>query len=380
MEAERQIEKRPKHHRGSAPLTAQPSHSRPNLHPLLGMQRHVGNQAVQSLLRSRAIQAKLAIGQPNDLYEQEADRVADRVMRMPDPAQISPIVSASPPELRRVCSQCENETNKKLQTKVASSTPSRVGSRAPASDVPYIVSEVLSSPGQPLDPATRAFFEPRFGLDLTHVRMHDDAPAASSATAVDALAYTVGNHVVFAKGQYAPNNNCGRSLLAHELTHVVQQSRSTVQPSVQRACSDGTWINEYDGCSLPAFLAGPLGIKDKNNPAGGSDTQFGLGIPTSAGGKACDTHDECYQTCSLPGKEHCDQQFGEQMLAICAASSESASVKANCIAKALVYFGGVSVFGDIAFSQRQAQVCGCSLLGKPGPGDFPTPPSGEQPA
>lgn len=89
--------------------------------------------------------------------------------------------------------------------------------------VPPIVHEVLHSPGQTLDEQSRAFFEPRFGQDFSHVRVHSDARAAVSAAAVNAMAYTFGNHVVFGSEQYALANSAGRELLAHELAHVVQQ-------------------------------------------------------------------------------------------------------------------------------------------------------------
>jgi hypothetical protein len=89
---------------------------------------------------------------------------------------------------------------------------------------PPIVHEVLGSPGQPLDQATRAFMEPRFGHDFSQVRVHTDARAVESTGGVNALAYTVGQDVVFGPGQYAPKTSEGRRLLAHELTHVVQQS------------------------------------------------------------------------------------------------------------------------------------------------------------
>jgi hypothetical protein len=92
------------------------------------------------------------------------------------------------------------------------------------SEIPTIVHEVLRSPGRPLDAATRAFFEPRFGHDFSEVRVHTDAKAAESARSVNALAYTVGRDVVFGTGQYAPYSREGRRLLAHELGHVVQQS------------------------------------------------------------------------------------------------------------------------------------------------------------
>lgn len=89
--------------------------------------------------------------------------------------------------------------------------------------VPPIVHDVLNSSGQPLDAGAKAFMEPRFGHDFTGVRVHTDARAAESARSVNALAYTVGRNVVFGMGQYAPGTGEGKRLLAHELTHVVQQ-------------------------------------------------------------------------------------------------------------------------------------------------------------
>jgi hypothetical protein len=98
--------------------------------------------------------------------------------------------------------------------------------------VPAVVHEVLGSSGQPLDPTTRASMEARLGHDFTHVRVHTDGRAAASAWAVDALAFTVGRHVVFGHGQYAPGTAAGRRLLAHELTHVVQQAgNGTARPT-----------------------------------------------------------------------------------------------------------------------------------------------------
>jgi hypothetical protein len=88
---------------------------------------------------------------------------------------------------------------------------------------PFIVSDVLRAPGRPLDAATRAFMEPHFGHDFSRVRVHTDGPAAESARAVDARAYTVGRSVVFGAGQYAPETEGGRKLLAHELAHTLQQ-------------------------------------------------------------------------------------------------------------------------------------------------------------
>lgn len=89
---------------------------------------------------------------------------------------------------------------------------------------PSIIKEVLRSPGHALDAKTRAFMEQRFNYNFSGVRVHTDSPASQSAKAVNALAYTVGNNIVFSAGQYDPTSSRGRQLVAHELSHVVQQS------------------------------------------------------------------------------------------------------------------------------------------------------------
>ncbi len=88
---------------------------------------------------------------------------------------------------------------------------------------PGAVHDVLRAPGRPLDAETRAYFEPRFGRDFREIRVHDDAEAAQSASAIFASAFTVGSHVVFGDGRFSPTTPKGRRLLAHELTHVMQQ-------------------------------------------------------------------------------------------------------------------------------------------------------------
>jgi len=89
---------------------------------------------------------------------------------------------------------------------------------------PPIMHDVLRSPGQPLDQTTRSFFEPRFGHDFSRVRVHSDAAAATSSRAIGARAYAAGEQIVFGAGQYRPESRSGLRLLAHELSHVVQQS------------------------------------------------------------------------------------------------------------------------------------------------------------
>lgn len=113
------------------------------------------------------------------------------------------------------CEECKGKKNPLQRKPVTESS---------ADEVPPIVHEVLRSPGRPLDSATRAFMEPRFGCDFSHVRVHSDAKAAESARAVNALAYTVGRDVTFGAGQYALGTARGDKILAHELTHVAQQA------------------------------------------------------------------------------------------------------------------------------------------------------------
>ena len=156
------------------------------------------------------IQTKLTVNRPGDAYEQEADSVADRVMRC---------------SCGGTCSKCSADES--LQTKRV-----QAGDEGSAA-APPIVDEVLASSGQPLDAAARSFMEPRFGHDFGHVRVHADERAAESARAVGALAYTVGSNIVFGSGQYAPATQTGRRLLAHELTHVEQQRGAK---AVQRVC------------------------------------------------------------------------------------------------------------------------------------------------
>jgi hypothetical protein len=168
------------------------------------------------------LQAKLELGMPGDIHEQEADRVADQVMRMPEPkgrsnAPVDISGDATAPAPR-------------VQTK-STHAGSNGGIVAPP-----LVHDVLCSPGQPLDAATRAFMEPRFGRDFSGVRVHIDSRAVEANRAVRAKAFTVGNHLAFGLGQYAPATQQGKSLIAHELMHTVQQSGSPIL--LQRAEND----------------------------------------------------------------------------------------------------------------------------------------------
>jgi hypothetical protein len=237
----------------------------------------MGNQAAQRLLRDGVIQAKLTVNQPGDRFEQEADRVADQVMKMSEPGISPAAVSTNrgtvgslqrkcacggSTSLTGECADCRKdkllETNgARLQRKLtigasnepleqeadrvadqvlaAPSNPAVRGASlhiqrftgqpsAAADTVPASVDHVLASPGRSLDPALQQDMEQRFGHDFSRVRIHTGSSAEQSARDVDAHAYTVGQSIVFDTGRYSSGTSEGRRLLAHELTHVVQQS------------------------------------------------------------------------------------------------------------------------------------------------------------
>lgn len=149
-----------------------------------------------------------------------------RTLNVAEPA-ITPVTGGV---LQRACAcgkhtsaggECE-ECNKKREGTLQRATVNT----NPVHQIPPIVHEVLRSPGQLLDPTTRAFMEPRFGHDFSSVRVHTDAKAAESGQAVNAPAYTVGRDIVFGAGQHTPQTAASQKLMAHELTHVVQQARA----------------------------------------------------------------------------------------------------------------------------------------------------------
>jgi Domain of unknown function (DUF4157) len=144
------------------------------------------------------LQAKLQIDTPGDVYEQEADRIAEQVVAT------SPVSAVADVSFR-------------IQRVTGQWSPS-------AESAPPSVERTLATAGQPLEPALRNDMEQRFGHDFSGVRVHSGALAEQSARDVQAHAYTAGTSVVFGAGRYAPQTRAGRRLLAHELTHVVQQS------------------------------------------------------------------------------------------------------------------------------------------------------------
>jgi len=262
------------------------------------------------------LRAELRIGAPDDRFEQEADRVAEKVMRQPEPHALERAALSRPPRLatriqrackeceeelssqplaiQRTCSKCEEERSSSPLTirrtreqcdgelsrrplaiqrtcskreeersghssaiqrtcseRADESYPRPAEETIHANAMPGRTPEVTRDPGaridgllaggRPLPESVRAFFEPRFGHDFRRVRIHTDEGASESARALNARAYTLGRHIVFARGEYASETAAGRRLLAHELAHTVQQETAggSAAVAVQRTIGDG---------------------------------------------------------------------------------------------------------------------------------------------
>jgi hypothetical protein len=224
---------------------AKPERAAPRANnPLLAQQRALGNQAVQRMLLAGVIQAKLTVGRPNDPYEQEADRVAETVMRMPEPevrrqSEPSPRKDEDEDPLR--AEPAAERQPRPLQRKAKGAGITHVGDAA--------LAQRLRSPdgGFPLAAGTRAFFERRFGYDFSEVRVHDAYRDRADASALSARAFTYGKHIWLGHGEGVGDT----SLLAHELTHVVQQGAAvrrkplvagSVAPRIQRS-----WLGDVAG-------------------------------------------------------------------------------------------------------------------------------------
>lgn len=241
------------------------------LSTILGLQQSSGNRAVQRLLGKVRLQPKLRIGRPGDTYEREADHVAERVLRGAGRFPVPISVADANTGAQRMCADCEEELLRESEPagrdlvqrqchcgdeEKARGTcrchggaellqPSAAGeSRASTHAIEQRVSALRGS-GRPLPIAIRRFFEPRFGHDFSAVRVHTGPTARTAAEALNARAFTVGHDVVFGSGEWSPETDRGRRLLAHELTHVIQQTPLVARrkPSIERA--------EPTGESLP---------------------------------------------------------------------------------------------------------------------------------
>jgi hypothetical protein len=193
------------------------------------------------------IQPKLSVNQPNDIYEQEADAMADKMMHTPDVSTnnnsfFRPAIS----NIQHKCASC-GEEDKQLRRKENNNAAS-----SPTTQTEDYINAL--SGGKPLADNEKSFFESRMDYDFSGVRLHTDSAAAKSAQSINALAYTSGNNIVFNQGQYTPGTDDSKRLLAHELTHVVQQQNNTSSNSVQRAVFV---CDEYKTVSPTTYNPGP---------------------------------------------------------------------------------------------------------------------------
>jgi methylenetetrahydrofolate dehydrogenase (NADP+) / methenyltetrahydrofolate cyclohydrolase len=180
--------------------------SRPSsVDDVLFLQKTVGNNAVASL-----IQTKLKVNQPGDKYEQEAEQISNQVMRMEEPVvfQNTPLLQKQGPGNEQKIQATENPSNARS---INPDVESKIDS--------------LQQGGKPLDSNTRRFYEKRIGHDFGKVRIHDDIQAAQVNKDLNARAFTFRDHIVFGAGEFTQNSESGNRLLAHELTHVIQQKR-----------------------------------------------------------------------------------------------------------------------------------------------------------
>jgi hypothetical protein len=252
-------------------------------HPLLAQQQSLGNQALQRMLRSNMVQAKLTVNPPDDEYEREADRVAEQVMSMPEPAASKQVQRACSGCEEKVQRQTEEEEEEAVQTKpvaeqitplvqrqmetkeeeeleetvqtkpktvqitligqkqagpeeIVEEEPERGNAKNSALNIithhSHARIAAMHSEGQSLPNDVRAFFEERFGYDFSGVRLHNNEWAETMAKTLNAQAFTIGKDVVFGQGQV------DKRLLAHELVHVIQQGNASF-PQVQRQLSKG---------------------------------------------------------------------------------------------------------------------------------------------
>ena len=306
-------------------------------HALQTLTAMAGNRSAQRVLAPLVIQPKLTIGAPDDVYEKEADAVAEQVMLAQtslaatgasrsdddrsDPhslaqqgarqrsAQRSPLhripirtlqqtlgnralrrllqqtLSApAVPELSRKCALGGESKEESAECSKKRHAPQRSSASADDAglEAPPIVEHVLASPGQPLAESARRELEPGFGHDFSAVRVHDDSQAADSAAAINALAYTVSNHIAFGTNQYAPGTRDGNRLLAHELTHTIQQTEGT-SLRVQTAPEISLQSDAPVAGPTPA-AAGPV---DQEPPSGGCPPTKQKGDPRFIADNLC---------------------------------------------------------------------------------------------
>ena len=211
--------------------------STPNLQTRAKLTQYGHNLSKIAISSHQAsIQAKLTIGKPGDKYEQEADKVSDQVMNMSQPLQRQENGDEQmqmKPEIQRQ-EMPEEEEKEEVQAKPAiqrQEMPEEEEEKVQAksdnsnANMEGLEQQLSNSKGggNNLSDQARSFMEPRFGTDFSNVTVHTDSNAVQMNQDIQAQAFTHGQDIYFNSGKYSPDTNEGKSLLAHELTHVVQQ-------------------------------------------------------------------------------------------------------------------------------------------------------------
>lgn len=244
---------------------------------VLRLQRTLGNKAVSGLLAQRAqqpylaqrqaatqaerpiTQPKLLVGSANDQYEQEADRVAAQVLNMPAPMQTAP--ASNPNQAQRVNNSALIKPLLQAKSEASFETDSAFEAQLNSQ----------RGRGVPLPPSLRDDLEPKFGADFSEVRVHTNEQSHQLNQAIQAKAFTTGQDMFFRQGAYEPGSRGGQALIAHELTHVVQQSGSTVQANDSTKIRNGTSshgvVQRKVGYELELNVPLSRNIPQENDPA-----------------------------------------------------------------------------------------------------------------
>lgn len=211
-----------------------------SLLPLCAMPVAAGGAQSRAAVRAirLGVQAKLSVGQPNDAYEREADAVADRVMALASHeggALSAPISQFPAGRVQPLCRECAQDLASQEEERWLQADAGPAGLVAAPAGLEQRL-QGLRGAGEALPDRTRARFESSFGADFATVRVHTGERAASLTRSIGARAFTVGRDVVFDRGEYAPDQWRGQHLLAHELTHVMQQRAAGGPVQLQRQC------------------------------------------------------------------------------------------------------------------------------------------------
>lgn len=220
--------------------------------PVSSLHRIEGNQAVQRLYEAGEIQAKLAVSQPGDEAEREAERVAEKIVEThKDGTEAQAIESERPQREMNAGVTPPKQINRSVNGgKISEESESRVRGGAQGS-------------GEPLPLGTRSYFESKMSTDFSDVRVHTGAGADEAARAINAKAYTVGSDIVFSEGNYTPESKSGKKLLAHELTHVIQQRAD--DHSVQRQAEGEKTEKQSKGEKAKEMITSEVDIQKSSN-------------------------------------------------------------------------------------------------------------------